>query len=317
MDAISLYVENHYDVLNSAILLSARNKASEANVAILTAILDSLGIKDYEIRLIPPEDGCYQDTIKVVWKKAKNALECTALVAAIIAAFPIIFPDNMQKTKDALTIIKEMKEMEIDCNTPGLPIYIENVCKKDNFIRKQVSKKYLALKDDDNIKSDKTVVHDSKGENRKEHIVYRADFDKYILNNLEEEFEELVAEAQIEIIAPILKGTRKWIGIYHGNNIKSKGIVVLADEEIISFYLKDEEFKEGIKKQIHSFKEGDFIKSELIVTGKIYGDDNLVKSRNISATNVIKFNEKEQKTIKNNLVEKAISQLPLFSVAKK
>lgn len=124
MGNISLYVENHYDVLNSAILLSARNKASEANVAILIAILDSLDIKDYEIRLIPPENGCYQDTIKVIWKKTKNALECTALVAAIIAAFPVIFPDNMQKTKDALTIIKKMKEMGIDCNTPNLPIYI-------------------------------------------------------------------------------------------------------------------------------------------------------------------------------------------------
>lgn len=36
---------------------------------------------------------------KLFGKKAKNALEFTALVAAIIAAFPIIFPDNMQKTK--------------------------------------------------------------------------------------------------------------------------------------------------------------------------------------------------------------------------
>ena len=34
---------------------------------------------------------------KLFGKKAKNALEFTALVAAIIAAFPIIFPDNMQK----------------------------------------------------------------------------------------------------------------------------------------------------------------------------------------------------------------------------
>lgn len=320
MEENSLYIESHYDVLDSAILLSARNKASEANVAILTTILDSLDIKDYEIRLIPPENGCYQDTIKVVWKISKNALECIALVAAIVAAFPVIFPDNMQKTKDALTIIKEMKEMGIDCNVTNLPTYIKNVCNKDNFIRKQVSKKYSALKEDNNIKSDKTVVHDSKGQNKKEHTIYRADFDKYIINNLEEEFEETIPEALIELVSAILKNTskaRQWIGVYHGNDIKSKGIVILADEEIISFYLKDDEFKDGIKRQIHTFKEGDFIKSELVVTGKIRGDDNLIKSRRISATNVIKFNEKEQKSVQNNLIEKSISQLPLFSSTKK
>lgn len=82
-----------------------------------------------------------------------------------------------------------------------------------------------------------------------EKIIERKDFHKYVLidNELPTEVEE---DAIIQIVSPVIeKGNYKWRGIYQN--------------EPISYYMKDSEFKSSVLRKEVIFQSGTFIEVEL------------------------------------------------------
>ena len=123
----NLFFESHYDVLNSEILPYARNIASNSTVEILNIILKKLGISenDYEIRLTIPENGCYKDTIKIIWKRTEDFAK---IIGALIVIYNQFYPNKYDETNKKLDLVVKARNLGVDCDTQEFQGILRDVC---------------------------------------------------------------------------------------------------------------------------------------------------------------------------------------------
>ena len=155
---------------------------------------------------------------------------------------------NIEKLKNELRNNEKLESIEHEKLISDFNSQLKIITHKSNFYTKLVeNKKIIKIKtvalnnDDDPLDSGQTVE--------------RKDFNKFILttDNLTPETDE---QAEIEIISPVLKqGNFKWKGIYQG--------------EIITFYMKDSEFKSNVISGSIPFKNGDFLECILEIARKV------------------------------------------------
>ncbi|HDZ4936514.1 TPA: hypothetical protein RTF87_000190, partial [Campylobacter jejuni] len=96
--------------------------------------------------------------------------------------------------------------------------------------------------------------------NSNELIIEREQFKSFIIDKNTDT--EIIEEAEIEIISPVLKEDRyKWRGIYN--------------EEKIDFSMSDREFKKAVIKQEHNFINGTTINCQLEISRTFddYGEE--------------------------------------------
>lgn len=315
-------IELHYWFNDDSHTMDAiiQNKCETEFLAILKEISSKLKV-DLILETEPLAEGGLRRYFKVLLKSEnKNAIITTTLVTSILTAI-IVTPISSSVSKAAEKIIEkifednERKELEKEglrldnekkrLNNEKLKIEIEslkqetqsNVQKLDssNIIKKRRSNFYEALEGYSKIKKVTFSVNDKNNEPLLSENVSKNDFKKFILAT--DDLEPLeIDNAVIEIISPVLKkGNYKWIGIYNG--------------ELISFYMKSNEFKTRVQIGEIEFKNGSSINCELEIKRKMDGEG-LVKN---TQYNVLKVNdcfenkkplelpdEKNKKIVKNN-----------------
>jgi len=168
------------------------------------------------------------------------------------------------------------KSKDLDNDKKELELRIE----KDKYIKRKVSNFYSIIDKYDKIQK---VGFKDIQRDKKEHIVEKKDFKKFILE--EEKDIEIDDNAIIEIISPILNnGKDKWKGIYLGNKI--------------SFSMGDSKFKKEVIEGKYKFTHGSYIecKLEINITYDEFGDE---LKKTYSVKKVYSFQET---TIKNKII---------------
>ena len=306
-----LFFESHYEVLNAEIVPEARNIASEATIKVLNSVLDKMGISEdyYEIKLTIPKNGCYQDTIKIKF----NSEKILPWISLLVALWPILFSNKYDEANKKLDLAIKTKNLGVDCDTANFQGILREVC-EDIDIKKALSKKYQALNKDENLKSenlivkkDNTILSDTK--------IQRSQFKNFDYVAEEKIYSENFDKVIIELVSPVLvdNSKRLWVGIYQGSTIKRGDIPVLIDGDIIYFSVEDDGFKHLMQNKEISFTQGDFVYANLLISGILNFDYNVLKKKKITALSIYKTTGKETKQIKIDIVDKQIKELELFN----
>lgn len=307
-----LFFESHYEVSNSEIVPEARNIASESMIKLITLILDKSGISEdyYDIKLTIPKDGCYQDTIKIIWNKAVDTAQIGTFLLLLYNQF---YPNKYDVANKKLDLVMKAKTVGADCNTSEFQDMLRDVC-QDIDVKKALSKKYQALNKDENLKSenliikkDKNIIYDTK--------IQRSQFKNFDYLAEEKIYSENFDKVIIELVSPVLvdNSKRLWVGIYQGNTIKTGDIPILVDGDTIYFSVEDDGFKHLMQNKKISFTQGDFVYANLLISGILNFDYNVLKKKKITASSIYKTTDEETKQIKIDIVDKQIKELELFN----
>ncbi|QEK51032.1 hypothetical protein FYC62_04605 [Pedobacter aquae] len=245
---------------------------------------------DIVIETEPLANGGLKRWYKAVLKKeSKSGVIKIALVTSLATAV-LVTPINTivgELTKHLIEKLLENKSLEeakkknIDLQNEKLQLEIQNLkeSKKDeqifnnNIIKKRRSNFYEAIDRHSKITKISFVSqNDLKEDITEEYTINKSDFKKFILTSDEIE-SEIVPEAIIEIIAPVLKkGSYKWIGIYKG--------------ETYHFNMNSIEFKTLVQIGDVEFKNGSSINCELEIKKKLNSDG----TEKITGYNIIRVN---------------------------
>lgn len=256
--------ELHYFFYDKSHSMDAivRNKCEYELLGIFREVADRLDIKiDLE------SEALVEGGLKEVWNFiGKNSPQLTLVLFAatlILSRVPATNERLEQLKETELNLSIEEKKLNIE----KLKKEIENTEKIDIDKLSEIVNDYLKIrKHKSNFYShlmsySKVSQISTKGldENYEEiipeKIVERKDFYKFILQT-DELPAEIDEEAIIEIISPVLKsGNYKWKGLY--------------DNEPISFYMKDKDFKTSIIRDGIKFKNGTIIECVIEKSRKI------------------------------------------------
>ena len=155
---------------------------------------------------------------------------------------------NIEKLKKELRKNEDLENIDLDALISDFNTHLKIIKYKSNFYS-QLSENKKVIKISTNaLTLDNTSIDADK-------VVERKDFKKFILttDNLPPEIDE---KAEIEIVSPVLKqGNYKWKGIYQG--------------EVITFYMKDSEFKHSVISGSVPFKSGTFLECVLEKSRKV------------------------------------------------
>jgi hypothetical protein len=179
---------------------------------------------------------------------------------------------NIEKLKKELRQNIPLKGLDHEGVISDLNSQLKIITHKSNFYSQLIETKKITK-----IHTVALDINDSPLDDGK--TVERKHFHKFLLttDNLKSETDE---QAEIEIISPVLKkGNFKWKGIYQG--------------EVITFYMKDKEFKNDVIAGNIPFKNGDFLECVIEKARKV---DSLGEVRIVgySVTIVVKkIDEKE------------------------
>lgn len=246
---------------------------------------------DIIIETEPLENGGLRRWYKAVSKKeSRSGVIKIAIVTSLISAVlvtPIavtmtklaehlidnVFKDNELEEAEKENIFLQNEKLQLEIQ------YLKEVQNKgqksldNNIIKKRRSNFYEAIEKYPKITKISIVPQNDLKENiAQEHVVNKIDFKKYILTSDEIE-PEIIAEAIIEIVAPVLKkGSYKWIGIYNG--------------ETYHFNMTSNEFKTLVQMGDVEFKNGSSINCELEIKKKLNSDG----TEKITGYNILRVN---------------------------
>lgn len=258
-------LELHYYLSDGSHAMDAlvRNKCETEVLAIIQEVSNSLG---FQINI---ESVAYQEGgLKEIWQLiGRNNNQITLLLAIIVLIFSRIplsdhEQDGLTKEATKLTIEEkklsieklkrefndgEVKKETINAASNAIDCNLKVAARKSNF--------YKNLANYEKVTGIGIVPLDR--DNRpttNENFVSRSDFRKFIIftNDLPT---EIIEDAQIEIISPVLKeGNYKWKGVYQG--------------DAISFSMTDAEFKNSVLREEISFQHGSVIECVLNIHRK-------------------------------------------------
>lgn len=246
----------HYYLSNESHVMDAliRNKCESELLAVIQEVSDALG---YEINI---ESEAYREGgLKEIWQfVGKNNTQLTLLLSIVILIFSRIPPSNPEQdilTKEATRLTIEEKKLTIEklqreldagkteketmiAASDAIGSSLKVTARKSNFYRnlagyEKVTSIGMARLDRSNIPT------------APEKVIPRSDFRKFIIftNELPT---EVVEDARIEIISPVLKeGPYRWKGLYQGT--------------AISFVMRDRDFTNSVLRKEISFQHGSII----------------------------------------------------------
>lgn len=249
-------LELHYFLNDNSHQMNAftRNACEAELLKILNEIQSIIGL---EIKI---ETLAYQEGgLKEIWKFVSKNKYLMGVISGIILNFLTVQInkdrelDNLQKDKLRLEIQEkrlQIKKLEgaadqtlSENDRKELSSLFVNVFLDSHKLLLFRSHFYKYLSNYDKVTQiDTTLTPDNPNLPKQKTSVQRNDFQKFIVTTNEIE-PELIENAKIEIISPVLKkGKYKWRGIFEG--------------EIIDFSIKDQIFKGAIYRQEVSFTSG-------------------------------------------------------------
>ena len=259
--------ELHYFLVEDSHKMNAsiRNKCEQELLNLFNEVALQLGVS------ISIESEAYSEGgLKEVWSFiGKNSNQLTILLLALtllLSRIPTTDEEyeelkkqetilsieerklKIKKLKEELNEGKEIENHQVVEAVEDLDSHIKILKYKSNFYNNLVFYERVTAIGASRLDESYQPLEEKK-------IVDRKDFPKFIL--ITDELKPVTDEdAKIEIISPVLKdGNYKWRGIY--NN------------EPISFYMKDKEFKNKIIRDGVQFKNGSFIDCVLDMERKI------------------------------------------------
>lgn len=265
MPGLAEKLELHYYLNNESHTMDAlvRNKCEAELLAIIFEISDLLGIKGIV------ETGAYQEGgLKEIWTFiGRNNNQITLLIillTLILSRIPLSDPEQDALTKEVtkltidekkLSIAKlklelkdgKVKNETVDAAAGAISNHLKIAARKSNFYKNLAG--YEKVTGVGLLPLDK---HNQPTADAK--YVPRSDFKNFILftNSLPT---EIIEDAQIEIISPVLKeGNYKWKGVYQ--------------DAPISFSMNDAEFKDSVLREEISFQHGSIIECVLTIQRK-------------------------------------------------
>lgn len=255
-------IELHYFFNDDSHSLDAftRNKCEAEFLFIVKEVLKTFDL-DIKIETVVPQEGGLKELWTLIGNNNAQLSVIIGLLSLILSQMPYTDKELTQLQKENLRLsIKEhkLKIEQLEENKPLPNKEKEDIIKyfnSDYKILKHRSSFYETIKQNEKI----TKLTTSNLYNNKivqtVKTIERDDFHKYI--KLENKLPvEIIDDAEIEIISPILKkGTFKWKGIYNNNSI--------------DFYMKDKIFKESVFNGKESFSSGYNIKCVLEIKNAI------------------------------------------------
>lgn len=248
-----------------------RNECERELLSVIKILCADLNIDATILCEIPEEGG-----FKEFWKfLGKNSSQLSLILAVIVLIYSRIPVENRKLTDlqiENLELDNQLKRSELDRLAKKIDTgsiskeIIEKIVEhfendfKVNWHKSNFYKKLLSEKDISAISF--TGLDKENNKTIPEKIVEREEFQSFIVNSTE--FPPLIdEEAIIDIISPVLKpGNFHWKGYYN--------------KEIISFQMKDEDFKSSVLNLEVDFNNATAIKCVLQQnrriddTGKIY-----------------------------------------------
>lgn len=260
-------IELHYFLRNGSHSMNAliRNSTEKELLQLIDRITHVLEI-DFELESFAFEKGGIKEFFKLVAKKGKKNKILVGIVAGIIIsvlshhATRDLEMEALEKEKIKLEIEKlkqDLEQVEVDKPNENLVRTAVAIFNFDIKVVKYRSNFYNILQQYPKVYKIETTAFKDKNERGVISVVEKADFNKFILqsDNLASEFDE---QAVIEIISPVLKmGAYKWRGVY------------LKNKDPISFYMKDNEFKQKVVSKAISFQNGSQIICELEIKRRV------------------------------------------------
>lgn len=259
--------ELHYYFADQTHSMSAltRNKCEYELLQIINEVAFQLGIK-VEIDAEALQEGGLREVWDFIGDNSSQLTVIILLLTFIVTCIPEGIKKleelqiketelsieekklNIEKLKNDLRKNESIEHIDLDALISDFNTHLKIIKHKSNFYS-QLSENKKVIKITTNALSiEKTPID-------KEKTVERKDFHKFILttDNLPPEIDE---RAEIEIVAPVLKqGNYKWKGIYQ--------------DEVITFYMKDSEFKHSVIAGEIPFKSGTFLECVLEKSRKV------------------------------------------------
>ena len=258
-------LELHYHLRGNAHAMDAivRNKSEAEALAAFLQIAQLLGVA------VQLESSAYREGgLREVWRfigASKDQLGwILAIIILIFSRFPTSDAETEALNKEVLRLTIEEKkanleklrrELSKDSPKEATVDRAANALEGDLKVATRRSNFYRGLLSHEEVTAvGFTPLSDSQVVRPDERTVPRGDFIKFILltNKLPV---EVIDEAQIEIVAPVLKeGNYQWKGIYRG--------------EPITFAMSDERFRASVLLRQVSFQHGSTIQCVLHVHRK-------------------------------------------------
>ena len=253
-----------------------QNKCEYEVLAIIKEVAKLLSI-DINIETEPIGEGGLKKWLKIVLKKENkkgtitSSIVTTLIVIILTKSIEKLSEDKeminlknenlrlenekLYEDKEINDLLKEKLILENEDLKQNKGEYIESI-ESSTYIKKRKSNFYETLEKYPKIeKISFSVVDKDKNIQAAEGFIEKKDFNNFILasDNIET-FE--VENAKIEIIAPVLKKQNyKWMGYYN--------------DEVISFNMKSDEFKNSVENKEIEFINGFSIECHLIIKQKI------------------------------------------------
>lgn len=273
-------IELHYWLDNNLHLMDAtiQNNSEKEFLRVIKEIGFILDI-EFEILTEPLQEGSILRIFRLKNKtKDKKKNSRTEISNAVIGGLILVFfgtPITATLTNVVDNIFKDSELSELEKKKLLLEIELLEDKVEEKDIRDSIQK----------IKNSKSNLYNSllqeKNLNKISYSVSnynitinKSEFKNFIV--VSDEIEPIIIEETlIEIIAPVLKkGNYKWKGIF--------------DSEVITFYLKDKEFKALVQNSKVEFKTGFMIKSNMIIKRKI-DNEGEVKVKGYEVTEVYEY----------------------------
>jgi len=252
----------HYSFNDDSHYMNAftKNKCEYEALQIIKEVACILGVT-----LDIDSEALLEGGLKDIWKIiGKNSNQISIILVLVTIIFSRIPPSNKELEdlqKQEITLSIEEKQLKIEKLKRELKKEIEYIPSEDieecvkimNHqvkITKHKSNYYETLLKYNKVKNiGISILNEKNNIIGDEKIIDRKDFHKYVLidNDLPSEVDD---NAIIQIVSPVLeKGDYKWKGIYLN--------------EVISYSMKDAEFKKAVLRKEVTFQSGTFIEVEL------------------------------------------------------
>ena len=145
------FLETHYMVPENQILPDTRNRVCDANVAIIREIIKILDPKaEFEIYLLPPQEGSYRDTIKLIFKEIRNIKSNQVIAGCTVGILVLTYlnyskkPSNISVANQQLEFLQKMNSLGLACND-DISDAVKEVCNSIS-LRQEKNKHYNILK---------------------------------------------------------------------------------------------------------------------------------------------------------------------------
>jgi hypothetical protein len=266
-DKVASKLELHYYFSDESHSMNAiaRNKCEHELLSLINEVSTLIGV---QVNL--EAEALQEGGLREIWKFTGENSNQITVILLLLTLLVTFIPDeneelenlqiqeaqlsiqekklNIQKLKKELQQNKHPESIDDDKILSDLNSHLKIITYKSNFYTQLINTKKIIKIHTVALDVDNFPIDDGQ-------TVERKHFHKFILttDDLKPEIDE---HAKIEIISPVLKkGNFKWKGIYQ--------------DEVITFYMKDKDFKHDVIAGNIPFKNGDFLECILEKSRKV------------------------------------------------